>query len=119
MNLSDTRATIACNLDALSAAERERRSDLARTIQRSATGLDESETGYCVRLPDDSETCRNALELVLLERRCCSFLTLELRFEAGDGALLLAVGGPPGVKDFLRENGVLGCARPAGTSTCC
>ena len=40
-----------------------------------------------VGLPDDSETCARALELILLERRCCPFLSLALAFERGSSAL--------------------------------
>ena len=118
MNGSDASLPIACNLDALSSSERVRRSELARRIERSATGIDESEFGYRLRLPNDSELCEQALELILLERRCCPFLSLELGFEPGDGAVVLTVGGTPGVKEFLRENGILGCAQLAEGSTC-
>ena len=34
-------------------------------------------------------------------------------------ALHLGIGGPPGVKAFLRENGVLGCASAASALSCC
>lgn len=108
MNGSDNTTTIACNLGALSPSERARRSELARTIQDSSTSIDESDSGYRVQLSNESEICERALELILLERRCCPFLSLELAFEPGDGAVVLAVGGAPGVKQFLRENGIFG-----------
>jgi hypothetical protein len=110
MNGSDTGPAIACNLDALSPSERARRSELARMIQKSSTSLEETDSGYRVQLPTDSEICERALELILLERRCCPFLCLELAFEPGTGAVALAIGGASGVKQFLRENGILGCA---------
>ncbi len=107
MNGSDTTTAIACNLDALSPSERVRRLELARTIQDSSTSIDESDSGYRVQLPNESEICERALEFILLERRCCPFLSLELVFEPGDGAVVLAIGGASGVKQFLRENGIL------------
>jgi len=110
---------VACNLDSLSSSERARRSELARTIEQSTTGIDEAEFGYRLRLPSDPDLCEQALELILLERRCCPFLSLELGFEPGDGAVLLTIGGAPGVKQFLRENGILGCAQSAEGSVCC
>ncbi len=119
MNGSDTSLAIACNLDALSPSERARRSELARIIQKSSTSLDETDSGYRVQLPDDSEICERALELILLERRCCPFLSLALAFEPGNGAVALAIGGAPGVKQFLTENGILGCAQPIEQSACC
>ncbi len=119
MNGSNASLTIACNLDVLSPSERARRSELARAIQQSATGVDESESEYRIQLPNDSEICERALELILLERRCCPFLSLELGFEPGDGAVVLAIGGAPGVKQFLRENGILGCAQLSERPACC
>ena len=59
------------------------------------------------------------LELILLERRYCPFLSLDLALEPGDGAVALAVGGAPPVKEFLRESGIFGCGRPAGFSERC
>ena len=119
MNRSDTSPTIACNLDALSPSERARRSELARIIQKSSTSLDETVSGYRVQLPDDSEVCERALELILLERRCCPFLSLALAFEPGNAAMAIAIGGGPGVKQFLTESGILGCAQPTERPTCC
>ena len=40
MDGTDTSPAIACNLDALSRSERDRRSELARTIQRNATAVE-------------------------------------------------------------------------------
>ncbi len=119
MNDPDTSPAIACNLDALSPSERARRSELARIIQKSSTSLEETDSGYRVQLPDDSENCEHALELILLERRCCPFLSIALAFEPGNGAVALTIGGAPGVKQFLTENGILGCAQPTERPTCC
>jgi len=117
--MSQTSTAIACNLDALSPSERSRRSELASTIRRSATSVEETERGYRLQLPNDAAICQRALELVLLERRCCPFFAIELEFAPGDGAVTLAVGGSPAVKDFLRESGFLGGAQPAGRARCC
>ncbi len=117
--MSDASPAIACNLAALSPSERARRSELARTIQKSSTSLDETDSGYRIQLPNESEICERALELILLERRCCPFLSLELAFEPGDGAVVLAIGGAPGVKQFLRERGILDDAQLTESSACC
>lgn len=109
---------IACNLDALSPSERVRRAELAARIRDRSTGLSESPGGYAIRLPPEAEICRTALELCLLERRCCPFLELELGLEPAAGPAWLRVSGPPGVKEFLAANGVLGCAE-AGSDACC
>lgn len=103
-------AIIACNLDALTPAQRERRAALARRIERRAGTVAESESGFRLELPNDPALCEDVLSLILLERRCCPFLTLSLDFEPGDAPVHLCIGGPPGVKDFLRQTGLLGCA---------
>ncbi|MEE9608898.1 MAG: hypothetical protein V3U03_14255 [Myxococcota bacterium] len=117
--MSSASQPIVCQLDALSPSERSRRSDLAALIQSKATGADEFDAGFRIRLPDDPSLLQSALELILLERRCCPFLALDLSFEPDDGAVGLRVGGPPGVKEFLRDNGILGCARPVARDECC
>ena len=119
MNGSDTGPAIACNLNALSTSERARCSELVRRIQKGSSSLEETDSGYRVQLLDDSEICERALELILLERRCCPFLSIALSFEPGNGAVALAIGGAPGVKQFLTENGILGCAQPGDRSACC
>jgi hypothetical protein len=119
MRIPEPGPPIACELDALAPSERARRAELARTIQERSIGVHETDSGFRVKLPGDSETCERVLELLLLERRCCPFLSLQLAFEPGDAAAVLAIGGPPGVKEFLRENGVFGRARPSESSACC
>jgi hypothetical protein len=119
MEGSKASVEIVCNLDALTPDERERRSQTAIEIRDRAMGLEEVEAGFRVRLPNEPESCTRALELILLERRCCPFLSFELAFEPGEGEVRLTVGGPAGVKQFLRENGILGCALPSGGTSCC
>lgn len=101
---------LVCNVAALSEEERAERSRLAARVRQSSTAVSEYASGYAIRLGSDPRAWRDALELCLLERRCCPFLTLELSMEAGAGPVWLRVGGPPGVKEFLISNGVLGCA---------
>ena len=111
MNESGTRPTIACRLDALAPSERDRRSELAQLSQRNATSVEETASGYRLRLSSDAGSCASALELIYLERRCCPFLDLALQFDAGDEAAVLSISGGEGVKEFLRQNSVLGCAQ--------
>ena len=117
--MSSVEPVIACNLDALTPSERARRSELAVNIQAHTAALEEFASGYRIQLPNDPALCEQALELILLERRCCPFLSLELAFAPGEGHVYLQMGGPPAVKRFLRESGVLGCAQPAANSAVC
>jgi hypothetical protein len=97
---------LACNLGALSAAEQHRRADLATRVLGQAHRVLETADGFAVRLDADPAVCREVLDWLLLERRCCPFLRFELRFEVEDGPLWLGLGGAAGVKEFLAANGL-------------
>jgi hypothetical protein len=103
----DSDVPIVCNLDALSPEQRARRVALASRVRDLVSGISETESGYRLQLPDDPEAHQQVVELVLLERRCCPFLEFALHFEPADGPTRLEVGGPPGVKAFLRTSGLL------------
>jgi hypothetical protein len=63
--------------------------------------------GYAASLdPSDPALVRDALEWLLLERRCCPFLHLELCFEPSDGPAWFRFRGDPGVKAFLAAAGL-------------
>jgi hypothetical protein len=100
---------IACNLDALSKQEQSRRSALAVAVRGGVARINETTFGYRLQLPGDPEFCRDLVDLVLLERRCCPFLEMTVHFEPEGGPVYLDVGGPSGVKKFLADTGVLGC----------
>ncbi len=95
---------LACDLDALTREERDRRSVLAARVTGRFEEVLETEDGYAARL--DPEFVHDAFEWVLLERRCCPFLRLELGFEPAAGPLWLRFGGGPGVKEFLAAAGL-------------
>jgi hypothetical protein len=77
----------------------------------------ETADGYAARLGADAALAREALEWILLERRCCPFLRLELAFDPEAEVMWLRFGGGPGVKAFLRAAGVT--ARPSRTEPRC
>ena len=98
---------IACNLNALTADERARRAALAHRLRVATQAVIETETGYTLRLPEEPSAYHEALELALLERRCCPFLRLEIILEPGRGPVWLTLGGSPGVKAFLAASGLV------------
>ena len=102
---------IACNLDALDADERRRRETLATRLRAAFGEIRETDDGYAARLAPDTSICGEVLEWLLLERRCCPFLRLEMRLDPEDGPLWIHFGGGPGVKAFLAAAGL--AARPA------
>jgi hypothetical protein len=97
---------MACDLGALTADERARRVILQGRVASRFGAVRETADGYAARLDADPRLAQEALEWILLERRCCPFLRLELDFEPGAGPVWLRFGGGPGVKAFLAASGL-------------
>jgi hypothetical protein len=115
--MSNPTPVIACNLGALSAQEREHRAALARALVEQAESRELSD-GYALRLAGVDSLARESLDWLLLERRCCPFLRLELELEPDDGALWLRLRGGEGVKEFLAAAG-LGARTASANARCC
>jgi hypothetical protein len=99
--MSDSQRSFACDLGALSGDERTRRATLASRVSTRFREVQEISDGYAVRLDPDPANVRDALEWLLLERRCCPFLCLDLSFEPSNGPVWFRFRGGPGVKQFL------------------
>lgn len=93
------RDAIVCNLDAIPADRRERHRALAVSIFAAVEDVRALEDGYAFRLPFSKWA--DLGEWAALEQLCCPFLTFDFRL-LGDGALQMALSGPPGAKDLLR-----------------
>ena len=108
--MPDDLPELACRLDALDRREQARRAELACDIMGRFAEVRETADGYAARLGVDAAVARDTLEWVLLERRCCPFLRLEIDFEPQADVMWLRFGGGSGVKAFLRAAGMT--ARP-------
>ena len=97
---------LACDLTGLSAQERARRAILASHVAAHLREVRETPDGYAARLDPDPALVRDAVEWFFLERRCCPFLRVELRWEPSLGPIWLTLGGKPGVKEFLVAAGL-------------
>jgi hypothetical protein len=97
-----TARPITCQLHALSEAERVRSAALRRELTTATREKKELAQGYAFRLPNDGALFERAAEWLVLERRCCPFLSFELSWQADDGASpWLSITGPDGTKEFL------------------
>jgi hypothetical protein len=103
--MSDPPPVFACDLGALSGEEQTRRSTVAARVSARFREVRETSDGYAARLDEDPQLVQDALDWLLLERCCCPFLRLELRFEPSPGPVWLRFGGGPGVKEFLGAAG--------------
>jgi hypothetical protein len=104
--MSDSQPALACDLGALSGEERTRRSTVATRVSARFREVRETSDGYAARLDTEAQLVQDALDWILLERRCCPFLRLELSFEPFPGSVWLRLGGGAGVKEFLAAAGL-------------
>ena len=108
--MNDGQPVLACDLGALSETERARRSIIARSVSARFREVRETSDGYAARLDAEPQLVQDALDWLLLERRCCPFLRLELCFEPSAGPIWLRFGGGPGVKEFIGAAGLAASA---------
>ena len=106
---------IACRIDALTPAERERRSEVLAVLTGRAIDVVETTDGIAFHLRSDPDTPALAGEFVAYESRCCPFIRFELAVEADGGPVRLVLGGRDGVREFLRATFLAGATGP-GTS---
>ena len=110
-----TESPIACRMDALTRAERERRREVLAILTERTVAVVETADGIAFHLRADPDTPALGGEFVGYESRCCPFIRFELSVEADGGAVTLSLGGGEGVRDFLRATFGRGATR-SGTS---
>jgi len=103
MLIGNVRETpIVCNLNALTAAEREQHAATGGRLKAAVVRIDDLPDGYRLYL-DSSLPAGELLTWVEAERRCCPFLDFEIRLEREDGKRWLQLTGREGVKAFLQQ----------------
>ena len=90
----------ACEMNALTKAERARHAALSHALLGAALEKKELPDGYGFRLSADELT--RAAEWMSLERKCCPFFTFELEQARDGGPLWLRIKGTEGVKAFIQ-----------------
>ena len=95
----------ACNISALTAAERHRHFDeLGPALRAVKTGVNELPNGYEFSFPSDRKTVAMLLEWVDQERLCCPFFDISIRFEPEGGSVWMRLTGRPGTKEFIQAD---------------
>ena len=108
MSNQDTkRPALACDLGAVTGAQRAPHRDLGEALRGEIREILELPDGFTFRLPP--EAWSTAAEFVLLEKLCCPFVRFQLEMSEDGGPLRLTLTGREGVKEFLRVE--LGLAR--------
>jgi hypothetical protein len=93
---------IACNLKAISAAERPRYNDLMKRLRLAIQRRSEVRGGYSFDLNGKAISFLEAAEWIGMERLCCPFLTLQLSASGNHADWILKLTGPPDVKALLQ-----------------
>jgi hypothetical protein len=97
-----TTPVFACNLKAISAAERPRYNDLMKRLRIAARDRSELPDGYAFKLDSKTISLPEVAEWISMERLCCPFLTLQLSASGDQTDWLLKLTGPKGVKPLLQ-----------------
>jgi len=99
--LETASAGLACDLDALSAPEREQQAATFEQLRRAVLGVDELPDGWALKLPTNDDTLQLVARFIANERRCCPFFDFTLNVTPDAGPTWLRLTGQPGVKEFL------------------
>ncbi|HSP15229.1 MAG TPA: hypothetical protein VLV78_10805 [Thermoanaerobaculia bacterium] len=93
----------ACNINALTPAERTRHFDEVGPRLRSLRiGVRELENGYELQFPGDPKTVAMLTEWAIQERLCCPFFDIELRLDREGGSAWMRLTGRKGTKEFIK-----------------
>jgi hypothetical protein len=98
----DSKPTIACDLSALTAQERERRRALAGRFARAVIGRGDLPNGFEFHVDPAKCDLPSLAEWIALEHRCCPFLHFRIEVGPTDAHIVVALSGGEGVKEFLR-----------------
>ena len=90
-------APIACDLTAISLADRPRYNQLMQRLRAAIRRRDERADGYVFELDGAVLCLAEVTEWVSMERLCCPFLFFQIS-DSGDS---LQLTGPPGVKPII------------------
>jgi hypothetical protein len=91
----------ACNLKAISGADRPRYNELLKLIRSAMRDRSAVPNGYAFKLDSKAVTLPEAGEWISMERLCCPFLTLQISASGNQPDWLLTLSGPEGVKPVL------------------
>jgi hypothetical protein len=91
---------IACDMTALSGDERRRYDVLRPHVLGALERVDETASGFRLRL-GNAVSIHDAAEWLEMEHRCCAFLDIRLALN-GDGTTWIEMGGSSAIKTFLQ-----------------
>ena len=94
---------LACDLTAITEAERPRYQTLCARLRDSILERRELPNGYAFRLDSNLVALVDAAQWISLERLCCPFLSFEVRAAGTEPDFWLSVKGPLQAKPIIAE----------------
>src|SRR5438128_11009843 len=101
-NRSSNQPPIACDLTVFSLGERERHLALSQELFAACVKMRELSDGFAFLFNGKGTWCAKIAEWVMLERRCCPFLSFELVFAGDRGPAELRLRGRHGTTELIR-----------------
>ena len=92
---------VACNLNGMTAEQRERHIALLQLLRGSVEQTTELPAGYEFRYAGGADTFMAAAEFITLESLCCSFFHFCLEQEPTDSAITIRITGPVEAKPII------------------
>ncbi len=92
---------IACNLRALTSAQRRQLQQIGTRVISAITASRELKDGYAFRIDPRKASVMDVAQWLDLWRRCCPFYEFRIHLRAADATLWLSVEGRSGVKEFI------------------
>jgi mercuric ion transport protein len=120
-NVARPGIALACICDVLPAPARADHFALARELlNRRAQERSDLTDGYAFRF--DADALASLAAFIDNERKCCPFLSIEIRVAPDSGPIWLRMTGPEGTREVLRRelelSGFCGCNEAAQASDC-
>ncbi len=80
-----------------------RRTEVLQKLKKQIREQKTLPNGYALRFEGSEQRLEDVMQLLRFERDCCSFLTIKLIAEAGNGPIWLELTGPEGTKAFIKQ----------------
>jgi hypothetical protein len=94
---------LACDLEAISANDRPRYSELRKMVAAAAVGKRELADGVAIQISTERMPLAQLAEWISFERKCCPFFEFRIEVAPNSGPVWLSMTGHAGVKEFLSQ----------------
>ena len=101
--MTTAESPLACNMEALTPAERERHfNELGPALRSLKRSVHELADGYEFEFVADPKTYAMLTEWSFQERACCPFFDIDIRLDREGGPMWMRLTGREGTKEFIK-----------------